>query len=236
MSSVPNPPVFRLPPALHLRAEIKVAVDSSPLENLEFHGEISEEALSHITITRGPWRFRTTGDHLVHHVRIVRLGFQVALESVIWRSALYPPFRPNNPNFLGYLSNPPSTFYPMRTFVVLRTAEHNYALVPLHFGPLLNHNQRLRYTVSREYGYSLTAAVRRWADEFGLWIDPRFDAPVDEAPADVMDVVSEDKGLDDSRDYGPEFFPPSPDFTVTYDGPEVAINSEVNGDIAATSD
>ena len=77
-------------------------------------------------------------------------------------------------------------------------------------------------SVSREYGYSLTAAVRRWADEFGLWI--------------VMDVVSEDKGLDDSRDYGPELFPPSPDFTVTYDGPEVAINSEDYGDIAATSD
>ena len=129
-------------------------------------------------MTIGMWRFRSRFPHQIHHNEMLKLAVKAALEEVIWRARMLGPFDPDRPSFLGYATVPGVPSFPMRTYIVLEPAPHNFALVPRCDGPLLNHRQRQRFGEDLSYANGFSAATKRWVQDFGAFITRGWDEDV----------------------------------------------------------
>ena len=177
MSNSPDrpPPVFSYPAAKVPFAEFEVAVFSDP-EAVKMTASMRH--VIRLKMTKGQWRFRSRYPHQIHHVEAVKLAAKAAMEEVIWRARLLPPFNEGKPEFIGYITLPGSPSFPMRTYLVLELAPHNFACVARRDGPLLGHAERQAFTENQDdYQDSFTPAVRRWMQDFGAHITPGWDRP-----------------------------------------------------------
>ena len=190
------PPSFGYPLRAAPWAEFEVAVYSDPeaVRVAALAQRNRQLPVNQLKMTVGKWRFRSRYSHQVHRLEEVKLGVKAALEEIVWRARLLPPFNPARPAFLGYATVPGCAGFPMRTYMVLELFPHNFSMVPRCDGPLLNHQQRQRFGADMEYADPFTAAAKRWVQDFGSAITLGWDEVV---TAD-FNIVPVDSDSDES--------------------------------------
>ena len=129
-----------------------------------------------------------------------------ALQIILDQAASEPPLIPENPNYLGILSCPPSPGVPLTSYDVWRSTgvENAFTLFKVMAGPVLDHAQRSLYRKDPTIAARMPENVNRWYENFGRFIHCAHDGP-DECDTD-FELSDEDGDPDMSNgvnDYVP---------------------------------
>ena len=137
------------PPFLHRylwnpRVEVEIAVTATPVFNPNFIGRHDPTDSRYVKVRFGLWSLRTDSQHQITLDRATKQSFIEAAAPLIQRFKLEPPLLDVLPGFIGYLSQPPTPAFPLKTYVVWCSGPDNYALRRVRDGPLMNSQQRFR--------------------------------------------------------------------------------------------
>ena len=169
----------RAPPFLHKfgwnpRVEVEIAVKATPIFDVNFIGRHDTSDPRYVRVIFGPWALRTDSRHQISKDKTTKCFFIEAAKPLIHRFILDPPLMDVQPGFIGYLSQPPSATFSLKTYAVWCSAPDNYALRRVLNGPLMNANQRFKVRTIKGLRDRLPASALEWFHRFGVHMDPGF--------------------------------------------------------------
>ena len=174
METSPAPP-FLDPPGTHAHCVIEVAVKSKTTFNLDYDGDHDVTDPLYAEVLFSEWLFRAPWYSVIHKDDDTKLSYVACLQTVIRRFVLRPRLKPSCPELVGIISTPPTATTPMSSYVVWHTNMHNFGLQFLKTGPLLSAKQRRRFVGDRDWRNLLSAPIRQWWWEFGLFMSRSID-------------------------------------------------------------
>ena len=214
-SKEPAPP-FARHFAIHRQVEIEFAVLAYPLFNKHLgpHDPCDPNCCQ---VQFGDWAVRACRLHQAQQDDETKQMYVESIKPLISRFVLLPPVDPDRPNFLGYLSQPPSAAMAMASYAVWCTGPNNFGLVRVMEGPLLSAKKRRRVALDKGYRDELSPAVLDWYWRYGVWMDHSYNGGRPNAPT-LEEEVQDCPCLDNSAEDPPallsedEFQPPPEPF------------------------
>ena len=189
----PAPP-FSRHFAIHRQVEIEFSVHAYPLFNKHLgpHDPCDPDCCQ---VVFGKWAVRANRLHQIQLDEETQQMFLQSAKPLISRFVLLPPIDPTRPNFIGYMSQPPSAVMAMASYAVWCTGTDNYGLVKVVEGPLLSPKKRRRVALDKAFRDEQTPAVLEWYWRYGVWMDHQYKGGRPATPT-LEEVVQDSPSLD----------------------------------------
>ena len=172
------------------RVEVEISVKATPIFSHDFIGRQDPNDPRYVRVRFGQFSLRTDSRHQIALDKATRSMFIEAAKPLIHRFLLEPPLLDIQPGFMGYLSQPPTPVFSLKTYAVWCSGPDNYAMRRILDGPLMDSKQRFKVRTLKGLRDRLPASALEWFSRYGAHMDPKFDGGLP-SEADMISAWAE---------------------------------------------